>query len=369
MPPVSEAPEAPVRLSVCAKSVVSLTYILLLLVGILGNTLVIRVLRGLCHGRSVQASLSHHMCSLASCNLLQLTLGIPAELYGSIWSPFPWPLGAIGCPGFYYLWEVLCYAAILNVLSLSCERHRATCQPLSLHLRQASGVRMRLCLLWLTSMLAGLPVLFCMGLEDIYVETVGGQNRALWVCTPLSSWRGLFTASIWASFLTYLGVLVVVAVTCWRMRSALQGSGSPDLEVPGPNGSVQLLGRFCSGHTVAVRRQNARMLGLIVGTLAICWLPFQARRLMTVLRSKDQWTETYYRLYITLQPITNCFYYLSSCLTPLLYNLTSRRFRRAFAHSITPWAWGPTPTPRTWGSQCRDQGFSHPGIGQDTSNL
>ncbi|XP_053549872.1 G-protein coupled receptor 39 [Bombina bombina] len=366
MPPVSETPSDPVRLSVCSRSIVSLAYILLLLIGILGNTLVIRVLRGLRGRRSVQASLSQHMCSLASCDLLQLVVGIPIELYSSIWCPFPWPLGATGCSGFYYMWEVLCYAAIFNVLSLSCERHQATCQPLSLHLRQASGVRLRICLLWLASFLAGLPMLFSMGLENIYAE-VTEQQPELLACTPLGQRRGFFTASVWASFFTYIGVLLIVGVTCWKMRRALEESHT--LEVLGPDGSVQFLDRFCNGQIMTARRQNARMLGCIVGALAVCWLPFQARRLMTIMRSKEQWTETYYRSYITLQPITNSFYYLSSCLTPLLYNLTSRTFRRAFLQTLIPCLQRPLLASGSWQQQSSIQGGRLSHQGQETSNL
>ncbi|KAM5135971.1 G-protein coupled receptor 39-like [Mantella aurantiaca] len=365
MPPVRTAPETPVRLSNCAKSLVSLVYILLLLAGILGNTIVIRVLQGLRGRRGVQISLSYHMCSLASCDILQLALGIPAELYGSIWSPFPWPLGAVGCSGFYYLWEVLCYSAIFNVLSLSCERHRATCQPLSL-LRQSSRVRLRLCLLWLTSFLAGLPMLLSIGLETINVKSIQEKPFEVQVCTPLHHWMGLFTTSVCISFLTYLGVLMVVCVTCWRMRRALQSNTS--LEFTGPNGSIQISGRFFGGHT-AERRQNAKLLGWIVGVLAVCWLPFQARRLMTIVRSKDQWTESYYRSYITLQPITNCFYYLSACLTPLLYNLTSRNFRRCFLHSISPCIRRPPPESGSWDAQTRYQGIRLSKLGQETSDM
>ncbi|XP_044154804.1 G-protein coupled receptor 39-like isoform X2 [Bufo gargarizans] len=360
MPPVTATPETPVKLGVCAKSLVSLAYLLLLLAGIFGNTLVIRVLRSTRHGRSVQTSLIHHICSLACCNILQLALGIPTELYGSIWSPFPWPLGAAGCSGFYYLWEVLCYAAIFNVLSLSYDRHRATCQPLSLHVHQSSKVRLRICLLWIASLLAGLPVLFSIGLENITIKAV--EKKQISVCTPLSQWMGLFKASVWASFLTYLGVLLAVAITCWNIRRTLRGNRSDSLVITGPNGSIQLLGRFCGGH-MAVRRQNAQLLGCIVAVLAVCWLPFQSRRLMTVLRSKDQWTETYYRSYITLQPITNSFYYLSACLTPLLYNLTSRSFRRAFLHRITPCTKGTPPESGSWETQERDQGIRLSTIG------
>ncbi|XP_075207875.1 G-protein coupled receptor 39-like [Anomaloglossus baeobatrachus] len=366
MPPVTATPETPIKLGVCAKSLVSLAYILLLMAGILGNTLVIRVLRSISDGRSVQASLSHHICSLACCDILQLVLGIPAELYGSIWSPFPWPLGAAGCSGFYYLWEVLCYAAIFNVLSLSYDRHRATSQPLSLHIRQSSRVRLRICFLWVASLLAGLPVLFSIGLENISVKTV--EEKQVSVCTPLNSWVWLFKASVWASFITYLGVLLAVAITCWNIKRTLQGNRNNSLEIRGPNGSIQRLGRFCGGN-VAVRRQNARLLGCIVGVLAVCWLPFQSRRLMTVLRSKDQWTETYYRSYITLQPITNSFYYLSACLTPLLYNLTSRNFRRAFLHSITPCTKMSPSEYGSWEIQARQQGIRLSTIGQEASDM
>ncbi|KAM9296718.1 G-protein coupled receptor 39-like [Gastrophryne carolinensis] len=356
MPPVTAAPQTPVKLGNCAKFLVSFVYLLLLLAGIFGNTLVIRVMWSIRSGRGVgvQTSLSHHMCSLASCDILQLMLGIPVELYGSIWSPFPWPLGAVGCSGFYYLWEVLCYAAIFNVLSLSCERHRATCQPLSLHLRQSSKLRLRICFLWVAAFLAGLPMFFSISLENINVKAI--QDRQLQVCTPLSPMMGLFSVSVWLSFLTYLGVLLVVGITCWRMRRALQGTSSHGLEIMGPNGSVQMLGRCCGGH-IAVRRQNAKLLGCIVAVLAVCWLPFQARRLMTVIRPKDQWTESYYRSYITLQPITNCFYYLSACLTPLLYNLTSHSFRRAFLHSVTPCARGLPPESGPWDAQASFQGL------------
>ncbi|XP_056403547.1 G-protein coupled receptor 39-like [Hyla sarda] len=353
MPTVTADPEEPVKLGVCAKSLVSLAYVFLLLAGILGNTVVIRVLRNIREGRSVHASLSHHICSLACCDILQLVLGIPVELYSSIWSPFPWPLGAAGCSGFYYLWEVLCYAAIFNVLSLSYDRHRATCHPLSLHI-QFSRVRLRILLLWIASLLAGLPLLFSMGLENISVNAV--EEKQVLVCTPLSPMIGLFKVSIWASFLTYLGALLVVAITCWKMRRTLQGNRTDSLEITGPNGSIQLLGRFYGRH-VAVRRQNAKLLGCIVGVLAVCWLPFQSRRLMTVLRSKEQWTDTYYRSYITLQPITNSFYYLNACLTPLLYNLTSRQFCRAFLHSITPCTKGAPPESGSWETQARDHGI------------
>uniref|UniRef100_UPI0025415019 G-protein coupled receptor 39-like n=1 Tax=Euleptes europaea TaxID=460621 RepID=UPI0025415019 len=70
--------------------------------------------------------------------------------------------------------------------------------------------------------------------------------------------------------------------------------------------------------------------GLIVATLAICWLPNQVRRIMAAARPKQDWTVSYFRAYITLLPIADVFFYLSSVVNPLLYNISSQQFRDVF---------------------------------------
>lgn len=64
--------------------------------------------------------------------------------------------------------------------------------------------------------------------------------------------------------------------------------------------------------------------------LVICWFPNQVRRLMTVARPKSQWTTAYLHSYVTLHPVADTFFYLSSVVNPFLYNLSSRQFRRTF---------------------------------------
>lgn len=70
--------------------------------------------------------------------------------------------------------------------------------------------------------------------------------------------------------------------------------------------------------------------GLIVATLAICWMPNQVRRIMAAAKPKQDWTVPYFRAYITLLPIADSFFYLSSVLNPLLYNISSQQFRSVF---------------------------------------
>lgn len=70
--------------------------------------------------------------------------------------------------------------------------------------------------------------------------------------------------------------------------------------------------------------------GLIIATLAVCWMPNQVRRIMAAAKPKQDWTVPYFRAYITLLPIADIFFYLSSVVNPLLYNVSSQQFRSVF---------------------------------------
>lgn len=73
---------------------------------------------------------------------------------------------------------------------------------------------------------------------------------------------------------------------------------------------------------------------LIVCALFLCWMPNQIRRLMTAAVPKSAWTVSYLSSYVKLHPVADTFFYLSSVLNPLLYNLSSRQFRSAFWHTL-----------------------------------
>lgn len=59
-------------------------------------------------------------------------------------------------------------------------------------------------------------------------------------------------------------------------------------------------------------------------------MPNQVRRIMAAAKPKQDWTVPYFRAYITLLPIADIFFYLSSVVNPLLYNISSQQFRSVF---------------------------------------
>ncbi|XP_075704339.1 G-protein coupled receptor 39-like [Rhinoderma darwinii] len=70
--------------------------------------------------------------------------------------------------------------------------------------------------------------------------------------------------------------------------------------------------------------------GLIVLTLTLCWIPNQVLRIMAASVPKQEWTVHYFRAYMTLLPVADTFFYLSSVVNPLLYNISSKQFRDVF---------------------------------------
>lgn len=64
--------------------------------------------------------------------------------------------------------------------------------------------------------------------------------------------------------------------------------------------------------------------------LAVCWMPNQVRRIMAAAKPKHDWTKSYFRAYMILLPFADTFFYLSSVVNPLLYNVSSQQFRKVF---------------------------------------
>ncbi|NXR57761.1 GPR39 protein, partial [Rhadina sibilatrix] len=331
------------------KITLALIYVCIFVAGLLGNSITIKVTRILQRKGYLQKEVTDHMVSLACSDLLVILLGMPVEFYSAIWSPFSTPNGNIACKLYCFLFEACSYATVLHVATLSFERYVAICHPFKF--KAVSGprtVKLLIAFVWGTSVIVALPLLFAMGTE-YPLEVIEGYQRTsscvkptprhyipelrhnMTICTNLSSKWSLFQASIFSAFAVYIIVLGSVTFMCHSMMKALTIHKEGAVAVKGGlRHQEQYLRKSESSEGKSSRRQITLFLGLIVATLAVCWMPNQVRRIMAAARPKQDWTILYFRAYITLLPITDIFFYLSSVVNPLLYNISSRQFRRVF---------------------------------------
>lgn len=70
----------------------------------------------------------------------------------------------------------------------------------------------------------------------------------------------------------------------------------------------------------------------VVVAFIICWAPFHAQRLLAIygLRTGEKPSNAALTLYTILTYTSGILYYLSATINPILYNIMSNRFRRAF---------------------------------------
>lgn len=309
------------------KVFLTVLYTLILVTGIVGNSITIRVTQILKRNGYLLKNVTDHMVSLACSDLLVLLIGMPVELYSAIWFPFSSASGNAACKVYNFLFEACSYATILNVATLSFERYVAICHPFkfkSFGGKRTSGL---ITFAWLVSVLVALPLLFATGTQGHIPTRQDTPAQNLTFCTNLREKFVMYRVSIFIAFLVYMIVLISVAFMCRAMILVLRRPlTSADREA---NGSY-VAPKHESPKMKMARKQTIIFLGLIVGSLMVCWLPNQIRRLMMAAVPKSRWTVSYFHSYITLHPIADTFFYLSSVVNPFLYNLSSRQFREVF---------------------------------------
>ncbi|XP_072301308.1 G-protein coupled receptor 39 [Eucyclogobius newberryi] len=304
------------------KVFLTILYCLILVTGILGNSITIRVAHVLKRNGYLQKNVTDHMVSLACSDLLVLLIGMPVELFSAIWFPFSSTSGNASCKIYNFLFEACSYATILNVATLSFERYVAICHPFkfkALGGKRTSGL---ITFAWLVSVLVALPLLVATGTQGHIPVRQDMPAQNLTFCTNLRDKWVMFRVSIFVAFLVYMIVLVGVAFMCRAMILVLtrpMGAAGSDAN-----------GKHESPKVKMARKQTIIFLGLIVGSLMVCWLPNQIRRLMMAAVPKSRWTVSFFHSYVTLHPIADTFFYLSSVINPFLYNLSSRQFRGVF---------------------------------------
>lgn len=309
------------------KVFLTILYTLILVTGIVGNAITIRVTQILNRNGYLQKNVTDHMVSLACSDLLVLLIGMPVELYSAIWFPFSSATGNASCKIYNFLFEACSYATILNVATLSFERYVAICHPFKFKSFAGRRTSALIAFAWLVSVLVALPLLVATGMQGHIPVRQDTPAQNLTFCTNLKEKWTMYRASIFVAFVVYMMVVVCVGFMCRAMILVLRRPlASADRDA---NGSY-VAPKHESPKLKMARKQTIIFLGLIVGSLMVCWLPNQIRRLMMAAVPKSRWTVSYFHSYVTLHPVADTFFYLSSVINPFLYNLSSRQFREVF---------------------------------------
>ncbi|XP_007229228.3 neuromedin-U receptor 1 [Astyanax mexicanus] len=299
-----------------------IVYLLIFLVGVVGNALTCIVIA---RHRVMRTPTNYYLFSLAMSDLLVLVLGLPLEIY-ELWSNYPFLLGTGGCYFKTCLFEMVCLASVLNVTCLSAERYVAVVHPLrAKHVVTKTHAKRVILALWTASFICALPNTSLNGVavlpprfgQTFPDSAMCGLVRPIWIYNLLVQVTAL---------LFFLLPMLTISVLYLLIGLQLRREKLIDNTKDWPGQS-----RIYIAHSIQQRakhRQVTKMLVVLVIVFGICWAPFHIDRVMW--SYIYPWTKEWHRIFEFVHLASGIFFYLSSVVNPILYNLMSSRFREMF---------------------------------------
>ncbi|KAM5245675.1 neurotensin receptor type 1 [Ctenodactylus gundi] len=324
-----------VNTDIYSKVLVTAVYLVLFVVGTVGNSVTAFTLARKKSLQNLQSTVHYHLGSLALSDLLILLLAMPVELYNFIWVHHPWAFGDTVCRGYYFLRDACTYATALNVASLSVERYLAICHPFKAKtLMSRSRTKKFISAIWLASGLLAVPMIFTMGQQN---RSADGQHPGGLVCTPIVDTATVKVVIQVNTFMSFVFPMVVISV----LNTIIANKLTVMVDQAAEQGRVCMVGTQPSTFSMSIEpgrvqalRHGVRVLRAVVVAFVVCWLPYHVRRLMFCYISEEQWTPFLYDFYHYFYMLTNALFYVSSTINPILYNLVSANFRQIFLSTL-----------------------------------
>ncbi|XP_066577234.1 relaxin-3 receptor 2 [Amia ocellicauda] len=295
------------------RSGVSIVYFLVCAAGLLGNLLVLVLLRPW-RGGAAKSPIDFFVFNLALTDL-QFCMVVPFWAV-EVALDFRWPFGHVMCKLVSLTTVVNMYASVFFLTAMSITRYCSVATALQSsppRVRGACGVKLATALIWSAAWLAGTPNIVYSTLAD-----VGGDAVCLLRFPHGNFWLGMYHLQkiILGFLLPYCVILV----------------------------SYLLLLHFLSQHNLSglnPRRQSrvSRSVAVVVLAFFLCWLPNQAMTLWGVLIKLDvvDFDMAYYTAQTFVFPVTACLAHTNSCLNPVIYCLMRRDFREALKAILRSW--------------------------------
>ncbi|XP_048860303.1 neurotensin receptor type 1-like isoform X2 [Brienomyrus brachyistius] len=273
-----------VNTDIYSKVLITVIYIVLFLVGCLGNSITLYTLVRKKSLQNLQSTVHYHLGSLAISDLLILILCMPIELYNFIWVHHPWAFGEAVCKGYYFLRDGCSYATVLNIASLSVERYMAICHPFKAKsIMSKSRTKKLISGMWILSFILAAPMLFTMGQQNI-----GGENICTTIVSLLSS-KIVLQVNALLSFVVPMAAISALNGMIASQLLHMFRQAERDTRVCIIGGSPTMLSVSMEPNRIQSLRHGVMVLRAVVIAFVVCWLPYHTRRLMFCYVT--EWTE------------------------------------------------------------------------------
>ncbi|KAK3758374.1 hypothetical protein RRG08_004194 [Elysia crispata] len=246
----------------------------------------------------------------------------------TIWEAYPFHFGSGFCIIKSFVSEMTAYASVLTITAFTIDRYVAICHPLrSQVLSSLSRAVKIIIIIWTIACACALPYpIHTRTYHEVHDPCTQEPLPESYVCNLPGRYRsGMRYMFQFSTFAFFVVPMVIITIMYALIGLTLLKTD----QFAGGNKTKQ-----AALAAAKAKRAVLKMLVAVVIAFFVCWAPFHAQRLMTMYVAPDAWTEDLLTVQTNIFYISGVLYFFSSTVNPFLYNVMSKRYRKAFKHTL-----------------------------------
>nr|pir Phe13 bombesin receptor - Bombina orientalis [Bombina orientalis] len=298
-------------------ALISVTYAVIISVGILGNTILIKVFFKI---KSMQTVPNIFITSLAFGDLLLLLTCVPVD--ASRYIVDTWMFGRAGCKIISFIQLTSVGVSVFTLTVLSTDRYRAIVKPLQL---QTSDAVLKTCgkavCVWIISMLLAAPEAV---FSDLYEFGSSEKNTTFEACAPYPVSEKILqeTHSLICFLVFYIVPLSIISAYYFLIAKTLYKS---TFNMPAEEHTH-------ARKQIESRKRVAKTVLVLVALFAVCWLPNHMLYLYRSFTYHSAVNSSAFHLSATI--FARVLALRNSCVNPFALYWLSRSFRQHFKKQV-----------------------------------
>ncbi|KAM8952571.1 bombesin receptor subtype-3 [Pelodytes ibericus] len=298
-------------------AIISITYAVIISVGLLGNTILIKVFFKI---KSMQTVPNIFITSLAFGDLLLLLTCVPVD--AARYMIDTWLFGRIGCKIISFIQLTSVGVSVFTLTVLSADRYRAIVKPLEL---QTSDAVLKTCgkalCVWVISMLLATPEAV---FSDLYEFNNPEKNTSFTACAPYPVSEKILqeTHSLMCFLVFYIVPLSIISAYYFLIAKTLYRS---TCNMPAEEHTH-------ARKQIESRKRVAKTVLVLVALFAFCWLPNHILYLYRSFTYHSAVNSSVLHLSATI--FSRILAFSNSCVNPFALYWLSRGFRQHFKKQV-----------------------------------
>lgn len=284
---------------------------LVLVVGVVGNVLVPVVIL---KDRDMRNSTNYFLMNLSAADLLVLLFCLPPVLVELHSPPEIWVMGYGMCKLASYVEMSVVHASALSLVVISLERYHVICQPLQAGYRCTKAKALvAIMVIWVVAFLSAGPTLWIVQYHRFPYHDGTLQHQCLQELTTSMAITFMVASHVFFFFVPMIVLVLLYAVIARRL---LVDTSNLTHKKENPQ--------------TRARRQVVVMMATVVFFYFLCLLPIRVFFLWIIVVPKEDKAILGIDGFYNILYFCRVMFYINSSINPILYNMTSTKFRTAF---------------------------------------